>query len=325
MNGNKKTPKNAVFSCSDCDFTCCKKSEWVRHTNTIKHTYGINGNKMEINLAPKNAKQVCKVCNKEYISISGLWKHNQKCKLNESETKLVLQEEQTNKYVKDVKDVKDEKDELKQKTEELIQYLMKENAEFKQLIMDQNKQMFELAKNSGNHNNNTNNNFNLQFFLNETCKDALNIMDFVNQLQISIKDLEDTGRLGFVEGISKIFINGLNSLNLNNRPVHCSDSKREVLYIKDNDQWNKETEDKIILTNALKHVVSKNMRLIPEWKNQNPKCNDYDSKENDRYLKIVSEAMPGSTKEESTNNYCKIVRNIVKETVIPKNGGVALV
>jgi hypothetical protein len=306
MNGNKKTPKNAVFSCEICDFICSKKSEWSRHIKTKKHTYRHNGNKMEINLAPKNAARICTYCFKEYSSFSGLWKHKQKCNINDSESESDSE-------------VESNKDELKQKTEELIHYLMKENAEFKQLIIDQNKQMFELAKNSGSNNNNTNNNnFNLHFFLNETCKDALNIMDFVNQLQISVKDLEDTGRLGFVEGISKIFINGLNNLNINNRPVHCSDSKREVLYIKDNNQWNKESEDKIILTNALKHVVSKNMKLIPEWKNQNPKCNDYESKENDRYLKIVSESMPGSTKEESTNNYCKIIRKIAKETVIPK-------
>ena len=211
-------------------------------------------------------------------------------------------------------------DTTKQKAEELINYLMKENSEFKQLILDQNKQMIELTKNVGNNNNNTNNNtFNLQFFLNETCKNALNIMDFVSQLQISIKDLEDTGRLGFVEGISKIFINGLKDLDINDRPVHCSDSKREILYIKDNNQWLKETEEKVILTNALKHVVHKNMKLIPEWVKEHPEYNDYYSKENDRYLKIVSEAMPGGTKEETNKNYCKIIKNIVKETTIEKS------
>jgi hypothetical protein len=310
----KKTPNNAVFCCKSCDYYGSKQSEWLRHVNTKKHSYRLNGNKMEIKNAQKNAIFNCELCSKKYLSISGLWKHKKKCITN---INLIITET-TN------------KDELKQKTEELINFLMKENSEFKQLIVDQNKQMFELAKNSGNNNNtnshnNTNNSFNLQFFLNETCKDALNIMDFVSQLQVSIKDLEETGRLGFVEGISKIFINGLNNLDISNRPVHCSDSKREVLYIKDNDQWNKESEDKVVLTNALKHVVSKNMKLIPEWRDQHPKCNDSDSKENDRYLKIVMEAMPGSTKEESTNNYCKIIKNIAKETTIPKSSTVSSV
>jgi hypothetical protein len=292
------------YYCSKCHYGTCKKSNYESHLDSLKHSKETFGNKNQPLLSQN--KHPCEYCNKSYHARSGLWKHKKKCITNIS---LIITET-TN------------KDELKQKTEELINFLMKENSEFKQLIIDQNKQMFELAKNSGNNNNNnshnTNNSFNLQFFLNETCKDALNIMDFVSQLQVSIKDLEETGRLGFVEGISKIFINGLNNLDISNRPVHCSDSKREVLYIKDNDQWNKESEDKVVLTNALKHVVSKNMKLIPEWRDQHPKCNDSDSKENDRYLKIVMEAMPGSTKEESTNNYCKIIKNIAKETTIPK-------
>jgi hypothetical protein len=204
---------------------------------------------------------------------------------------------------------------------ELIQYLMKENSEFKQLMLEQNKQMIQLAKNSGHHNNNTtnnNNNFNLNFYLNETCKNAMNIMDFVGQLNVSIKDLEDTGRLGYVDGISKIFINGLKQMNVNDRPIHCSDLKRETLYIKDNNEWNKESDDKTILTNAIKQVAHKNMKQIPEWTKLHPEFKDSCSKENDRYLQIVSESMSGTTEEESKKNYTKIIKNIVKETVIDK-------
>ena len=205
---------------------------------------------------------------------------------------------------------------------ELIQYLLKENSEFKQLMLEQNKQMIQLAKNSGHHNNNTTNNnqqFNLNFYLNETCKNAMNIMDFVSQLNVSIKDLEDTGRLGYVNGISKIFINGLKQMNVNDRPIHCSDLKRETLYIKDNNEWNKDSDDKAILTNAIKHVANKNMKQIPEWTKLHPDFKDSRSKENDRYLKIVSESMSGTTDEESKKNYTKIVKNIVKETVIDKS------
>jgi hypothetical protein len=185
--------------------------------------------------------------------------------------------------------------------------------------------MADIAKNTGhnttnntNNNNSNNNTFNLNFYLNETCKNAMNIMDFVNQLPVSIKHLEDTGRLGFAEGISKIFIDGLKLINVNDRPIHCSDLKRETLYIKDNNEWNKDTQDKTILTNAIKHVSHKNIKNISEWSKINPDYNDSSSRVNDKYLKIVSEAMPGSSKEETNKNYSKIVKNILKETVIDK-------
>jgi hypothetical protein len=210
---------------------------------------------------------------------------------------------------------------------------MKENAEFKQLLIDQNKQMMsqnnnmmsqndriiELSKNVGNHNNNnSNNSFNLNMYLNETCKDALNIMDFVNQLKIGLTELEETGRLGFANGISKIFIDGLKQIDINNRPVHCSDSKRETLYIKSNNEWNKEDGERKILTSALKHVANKNIKQISEWTKVHPDYNDSDSKDNDRFLQIVSEAMSGSTVDETNKNYNKIIKNIAKETIIEK-------
>ena len=155
-------------------------------------------------------------------------------------------------------------------------------------------------------------------YLNETCKDALNIMDFVNQLKIGLKELEETGRLGFANGISKIFIDGLKQIDINNRPVHCSDSKRETLYIKSNNEWNKEDGERKILTSALKHVANKNIKQIAEWTKVHPDYNDSDSKDNDRFLQIVSEAMSGSTVDETNKNYNKIIKNIVKETVIEK-------
>jgi hypothetical protein len=248
----------------------------------------------------------CDYCAKSYKEPSGLWRHKKKC------TKI---------HEPTFNDLKSH-----EKQQELIEYLLKENSEFKQLMIDQNKQMLELAKNSVGHhnttanviNNNTNNNFNLQFFLNETCKDAMNIMEFVDQLQVSVKDLEETGRLGYSEGISKIFINGLKQINISDRPIHCADSKREIVYIKDKNQWNKEDGDKSLLTNAIKHVAHKNMKQIREWTKVNPEYNDSSSKQNDRYLKIVSNSMNGSTEEEANKNYNKIIKNITKETVIEK-------
>jgi hypothetical protein len=189
------------------------------------------------------------------------------------------------------------------------------------MLLEQNKHMIDLAKVAGNNNNNIVNNnqqFNLQFFLNDTCKNAMNIMDFVSQLKVGMDDLEETGRLGFAEGISKIFINGLQQIEINDRPIHCSDPKRAIFYIKDNNLWNKESEDKKLLTNAIKHVANKNIKQIFEWTKEHPEYNDPSSKENDKYLKIVYESMSGSTKEETDKNYNKIIKNIVKETIIEK-------
>ena len=154
--------------------------------------------------------------------------------------------------------------------------------------------------------------------MNETCKNAMNIMDFVNQLQIGNNDLEETGRLGFANGISRIFINGLKKMNIPDRPIHCSDFKRETIYIKNNNEWNKESEQKTLLTNAIKHVTHKNIKQISEWTKINPEYNDSSSKVNDKYLQIVSESMSGTTEEETNKNYSKIVKNILKETVIDK-------
>jgi hypothetical protein len=265
-------------------------------------------------------------CGDSFNSRTTLWRHKKKC--------IIIQHPVTTQNI--IVNISDlQNDHIKQ--QQFVDYLLKENSEFKQLMIEQNKHMMEqmneqnkqnknmleLAKNSGNHNNNSHNttntnNFNLQFFLNETCKDAMNIMEFVDQLQVSVKDLEETGRLGYSEGISKIFINGLKQINISDRPIHCSDSKREIVYIKDKNEWTKEDDNKSLLTNAIKHVAHKNMRQIKEWTKVNPEYNDSSSKQNDRYLKIVSNSMNGSTEEETNKNYNKIIKNITKETIIDK-------
>ena len=296
----KKLKKNLHrFVCEICDFKCYMKCDWDKHIMRPKHINAVSGNNMETKKLKKT--YTCE-CGKSFLSNSGLWKHKKSC----------ITEEPLEHSDFD-------------NPENLIKYLMKENSEFKQLLIDQNKQMMgqfvELSKNVGNNNNNnnnSNNSFNLNMYLNETCKDALNIMDFVNQLKIGLKELEETGRLGFANGISKIFIDGLKQIDINNRPVHCSDSKRETLYIKSNNEWNKEDGERKILTSALKHVANKNIKQIAEWTKVHPDYNDSDSKDNDRFLQIVSEAMSGSTVDETNKNYNKIIKNIVKETIIEK-------
>ena len=307
----KKLKKNLHrFVCENCDFKCYMKCDWDKHIMRLKHINAVSGNNME---TKKLKKTYSCECGKSFLSNSGLWKHKKSCVEPQTQTQT---QTLANNNLDD--------------PENLIKYLMKENAEFKQLLIDQNKQMMEqnnnmmgkfveLSKNVGNNNNSNNNNsFNLNMYLNETCKDALNIMDFVNQLKIGLSELEETGRLGFANGISKIFIDGLKQIDINNRPVHCSDSKRETLYIKSNNEWNKEDGERKILTSALKHVAHKNITQISEWTKVHPDYNNADSKDNDRFLQIVSEAMSGSTQDETIKNYNKIIKNIAKETVIEK-------
>jgi hypothetical protein len=275
--------------CEKCDFVSCNKKDYTRHLETKKHFVNL----CQPDFTQKTPYQCS--CGKSYKDKSGLWRHKKKCceKIPENSVEKINE------------------------AEKLIQYLMHENSEFKQLLIDQNKQMIELAKNSGTYNT-TNNSFNLNIFLNETCKNALNIMDFVNQLQVGVKDLEETGRLGYADGISQIFINGLKNLDISNRPVHCSDFKREIIYIKNDDQWNKDNEEKSLLTNAIKHIAHKNIKQIPLWQKANPEYNNPESKQNDRYLKLICNVMSGSTKEEQDQNICKIIRNVTKEVVIDK-------
>ena len=197
---------------------------------------------------------------------------------------------------------------------------MKENSEFKQMIIQQNKQMIEMSKNNSVTNNNINSHnksFNLNFFLNETCKDAMNIMDFVDSLKIQLSDLETVGKLGYVEGISKIIVKNLNSLDETKRPVHCTDTKREVMYVKDEDKWEKENENKQKMRKVIKHVTHKNSKLLKEFKAKYPGCEKSSSKYSDQYDKLIIEAMGGKG-DNDVEKEDKIIRNIAKTVTIDK-------
>jgi len=218
---------------------------------------------------------------------------------------------------------------------EIMQYLIKENSEMKQMmftsLQEQNastqNMITKIIETGINNNNNTNSHnttindnktFNLNFFLNETCKDAMNIGDFVSSIKVNLEELENTGRQGYIEGISNIILKRLNNLEHHFRPLHCSDSKREVFYIKDNNEWKKETEEKPILTKAIKVIANENIKQIKHWRDKYPDCTDSDSKKNNLYLKIVSNSMNGSTVEEGCKNIDKIISNVAKEVIINK-------
>ena len=295
-NDNKKTPKNAQkFSCESCYFTCSKKSDWNRHILTLKHTMVKNVNEMVTKNTPFAFN--CN-CGKKYLHASGLSRHQKKCNQNNIIENNVQSSDQTN--------------------TSLILELLKQNQEFKTLIIDLlgNK---GLPTNITNRNNNiTNNKFNLNFFLNEQCKDAMNIMDFVNSLQLQLADLEKVGELGYAQGISDIFINGLKELDVFKRPIHCSDIKREIMYIKDKDAWEKENNKRDKLNLAIKHIAHKNAKQISEWQKENPDCKDGQSNVHEQFLKIVCESMGGHNEEEDTKNYNKIIRNVAKEVTIDR-------
>ena len=291
-------PKNAeFFHCEYCDFKCSKQSNYSTHLLTAKHLKRYNMIQNDTKKMPKNAtSQYMCDCGRIFSYHSGLWRHKKKCKENK-------ENEELEKLVSEHNGPTDK---------ELMMMLIKDNSEMKKMMM-------EVIKN-GTHNTNNSHNktFNLQFFLNEQCKDAINITDFVNSIQLQLEDLEETGRLGYVDGISRVVIKNLDDMNTHKRPIHCSDSKREILYIKDNDQWIKENDNKDTMIKMIKQVANKNMKKIPEWVKAHPDCLDSDSKQNDKYLRIVSNSMSGSTEEEQKNNINKIISKVAKEVVINK-------
>jgi len=195
--------------------------------------------------------------------------------------------------------------------------LIKETAEFKTLMIEQQNMMLEVIKNGTNNNNNNTTNshnkaFNLNFFLNETCKDAMNIMDFVDSIKLQLCDLERVGEFGFVDGISNIIIKNLKELDVTERPIHCTDKKREVLYVKDENKWEKD-EEKNKMKKAIKRVANKNIRLLPSFKEKYPDCNKSTSNHSDQYNKIIVESM--DTDADSEN---KIIAKISKEVIVKK-------
>jgi len=294
-----KMPKNAEFCCSLCDFLCYKKSNYDNHCLTKKHRYRVSGNKMENAEIKKNATYECK-CGKIYSNPSGLWKHKQKCNQEQ----------------------KVEKDEPTDK--QLIMMLIKENSELRKEQTDIKELILEIVKNgiTNTTNNTTNNNtnthtnshnkaFNLNFFLNETCKNAMNITDFVDSIKLQLTDLMEVGELGYVEGISKIIVKNLNNLDETIRPVHCTDKKRETMYVKDQGEWTKEDENKTRLKKAINKVADKNIRLLPQFREKYPEYKNAYSKISDVHDKLVIEVM-----ETDNDKKEKIIKNISKATTI---------
>jgi hypothetical protein len=256
----------------------------------------------------KNSNQyICECeCGNKYKHHSGLWRHKKNCN-----------------YLNELKSPQTEPIQQYQNPQidpNILLEIIKQNQELQKQMIDFMKTNSQTTNNTNTNCNNINNNnsFNLNLFLNEKCKDAININDFVDNIKMQLSDLENFGHLGYVEGVSRILIKNLKELDAYSRPIHCSDFKREVLYIKDNNCWTKETDDKHILKNAIKQVANKNIKQIQTWKNENPECTESESKKNDQYINIVMNSMSGGTSEEQSNNISQIVKNISKVVVIEK-------
>ena len=322
METNFKNKKNSKkHHCIFCDFYTNKTNDFKRHLMTPKHLNNSNNtnntNKMaettnEITLFTPNKLYKCE-CGKEYLHMSSLCKHKKSCdpKQQSENTLINLEEDKSNAEF----------------DAEMIIELLKQNQEFKELILEQNKQMMEqnkqileLSKDRNVTNNitqNNNNKFNLNVFLNETCKDALNLSEFLESLILTLTDFENFGPLGYCGGISNILVNGLNKLDISKRPIHCSDLKREVIHIKNNDTWHKD-EDKQQMIKVIKAIEHKNIKQMSLWGKANPEYKDPNHKKSDLYTKLIDNSLCETDKEKALKNYNKIIRTVAKEILVDK-------
>ena len=296
------TPKFPIskeynFSCDCCDYKCGKNSEFIKHLLTSKHIGNASGN---TKISKK--EYTCKNCEKKYKSRKGLWSHNKTCE------HIIKTEIQENIIVP-----KHSPEEFNTLTSMVVE-LMKSNAVLQQ-------QMIDICKTTSSINNSTvnshNKTFNLQFFLNEQCKDAMNISEFASTFVLQLEDLESVGELGYVEGISKIIVDKLNAMDIYKRPMHCSDAKREIIYVKDEDIWTKEGPGTPKLRQAIKNISFQNMKLVYNWSNAYPESKDNRSQLNDTYIKLVLQSTGGNGPIIESEN--KIIRRIAREIVIGKH------
>jgi len=319
INGNLNLSNEIVkYNCQKCNYNCSIKHNFNLHLLSKKHIRNINKEEEKIKT------YCCNNCNKEFTNNSGLWKHKQKCVIIETENPI---QEKTATLIKEEENIKVELP--SPISSDVIMEFIKNSKEIQTFLLEQNKELqktlVELSKNqsivnsNNTTNNTTNNQFNLNFFLNETCKDAMNITDFINSLQLTTKDFENTGKVGFIEGISQIIINKLNSFDTSKRPMHCTDSKRETLYIKDDNVWNKEDDKKTKFKTVVKQIASKNLQQLNRWKEEHPDCIILDTENNIAFRKYFKAALGGTSIEEEEKFFEKIKRNVLKQVLVDKN------
>ena len=296
MTNIKSAESASKYICESCNFTCSKYSNYTRHLSTAKHKILINTKEKE--------QQVPKVyvcdCGKEYKHSSSLCKHKAKCKSINSENEVIRVEKQDN-------------DRYELLTNTILE-LVKKNDELTSSIV-------EITKQIGNNNNNTinsNNKFNLNVFLNEKCKNAMTLTDFVKSINLTVENFIETGERGFIDGISNIIVERINSMELHDRPLHCTDLKRETVYIKEAEKWEKD-EDKNKLRKAVKWVANKNERMRPIWYEQAPGVDVMGTENYEKFFKYSESSLGGCGREETKLFEDKVMKNVLKEVTIDKD------
>jgi len=314
------------FYCGKCKYKCIKKSDYIKHCASKKHNKD----------GDIQHEYVCH-CGKTYKHRQSLHSHKVSCNTyyessNATIDSDALQHTVTNNYQRN--NVTDEPlnqteliIELLKQNQEFKDLIIEERREFQQIITDQNKhlnnqseKMMELAGNIGNHNttnSNNNNKFNMNVFLNEKCKDAISLTDFINSMNLSVEDFIQTGELGFVDGLSRVVIEKINDMELYNRPLHCTDLKREIVYIKDAEKWERD-ENKTKLRNAVKKVARKNDRMRPIWYETTPDVTVMGTENYEKFFKYSESSLGGCGKEETKSFEDKIMKNVLKEVTIDK-------
>ena len=308
-----KTPKNAdKLICENCNFKCSKQSEFNRHKMTAKH-------KNQQNQHEKTQKtphhHACE-CGKIYKERTGLWRHKTKCT-----------------YVDD-NDIIDDSQTIIEPTSDAntVLLLLKQNQEFKTLMVEQyeknqelQQQLVDAVKNNKgnitNNNNTTNNNnqkFNLNFFLNDTCKDAMNITDFLGNIDVNVDELEYIGNHGYVNGMTKMIMERLKGMDITKRPIHCTDVKRETMYIKDKDEWCKDTDELVKLRRILSNISMSNYRSVANWRTAHPDSEVMDSR-NYNFCYKMMRAILGDAEEEQIRLDNKIIKTFAKDLFVNKN------
>ena len=299
------------MDCIFCEFECKYKCDLIRHLSTNKHLFTKTIN---CEMSKHTSNRYHCVCGNTYRFNSSFYKHKKKCNIYNQPPPEHLSSLRSHPGDVAVPAPIDHT---------IMIEILKQNTEFKDLVLEQNKTILELAtkvNTTTNNviNSNNNNNFNLNVFLNETCKDAMNMNDFIKDMHITNDELENVGKLGYVSGISNIILHRIKQLDICKRPLHCTDLKRETMYIRDDNTWNKDSDDNAQLRKIIGRIAKKNLSKIPEWREQHPHCLDYDHEQYDFCIKLFRNSL-GDVGDEQTRLDTKIIKYIAKMVIVDKN------
>ena len=309
--------RNEKYNCKDCDYLTSNSSDFIKHKTTAKHLFRTNSNQFEL----QKSQFICKCCKKKYISKSGLWYHSKKCIINIDLVENTIANANTNTNTittTNTIDFEENKSNVNM-MKEMMMEMFRSNNELKNVLLEMAKEP-KVVNHINNMQNTQNNSFNLQLFLNEKCKDAITANQFANNIEVSMSDLHNVGAKGYVEGLSQIIINELRKMDITKRPFHCTDLKREVIYIKDTDAWNKDNDEKSKLKLLIGQVAGKNLNKLYEWQAEHPNMLVLDSDDYFTNHKLLYNAHGGET--ELTVLKDKVIKLIAKEVHLDRSNNV---